>query len=46
LCTGDVRADIVIIRDFYQDIKAKFPEKFSDIRMEVESARLGDGTMI
>lgn len=44
--TGDVRADMVIIRDFYQDIKGKFPEKFSDVRMKVERVRRGDGTTI
>jgi 1-acyl-sn-glycerol-3-phosphate acyltransferase len=33
--TGDIQADMEIIRDFYQDIKGKFPENVSDIRIKV-----------
>jgi 1-acyl-sn-glycerol-3-phosphate acyltransferase len=29
--SGDIEADMVIIRDFYKDIKGKCPEKFGDI---------------
>lgn len=33
--TGDIQADMEIIRDFYKDIKGKFPENVSDIRVKV-----------
>jgi 1-acyl-sn-glycerol-3-phosphate acyltransferase len=33
--TGDIQADMEVIRDFYKDIKGKFPEQFSDIRVQV-----------
>ena len=34
--TGDIQADMEVIRDFYKDIKAKFPENFGDIRVKVK----------
>ncbi len=34
--TGDIQADMEVIRDFYKDIKAKFPENFSDIRVKIK----------
>ena len=33
--TGDIQADMEVIRDFYKDIKGKFPENYSDIRVKV-----------
>ncbi len=33
--TGDIQADMEVIRDFYKDITAKFPENFSDIRVKI-----------
>ena len=32
--TGDIHADMVIIRDFYKDIKAKFPHEFGEVRVK------------
>jgi len=32
--TGDIHADMEIIRDFYKDIKAKFPHEFGEIRVK------------
>ena len=37
--TGDIQADMEVIRDFYQDIKGKFPGQFSDIRVDVAESR-------
>ena len=37
--TGDIQADMEIIRDFYRDIKGKFPENFGDIRVRVSEDR-------
>ncbi len=37
--TGDIQADMEIIRDFYKDIKAKFPEDFGEIRVKVSQDR-------
>ena len=34
--TGDIQADMEIIRDFYKDIKGKFLENVSDIRVKQE----------
>ncbi|MCP4541637.1 MAG: glycerol acyltransferase [Chloroflexi bacterium] len=33
--TGDIQADMKVFRDFYKDIKGKFPENYSDIRIKV-----------
>ena len=34
--TGDIKADMDRIRDFYKDIRGKYPEKRSRIRLRVE----------
>ncbi len=41
--SGDIEADMVIIRDFYQDIKGKFPENFGEVT--VTAPKDGDGAM-
>ena len=33
--TGDIQADMEVIRDFYKDIQGKFPENYGDIRVKV-----------
>ncbi len=33
--TGDIQADMEVIRDFYKDIKGKYPENASDVRVKV-----------
>jgi 1-acyl-sn-glycerol-3-phosphate acyltransferase len=33
--TGDIQADMEVIREFYKDIKGKFPENHSDIRVKL-----------
>ncbi len=33
LPSGDIKADMAVIREFYKDVQAKFPENFSDIRL-------------
>jgi len=30
---GDIEADMAVIREFYKDVKAKYPENFSDVRL-------------
>jgi 1-acyl-sn-glycerol-3-phosphate acyltransferase len=34
--TGDIQADMEVIRDFFKDMRGKFPENASDIRVVVE----------
>ena len=34
--TGDIRADMKVIRDFYDGKKGRFPEKFSPVRLPEE----------
>ena len=34
--TGNVRADMKLIRDFYADMKGLYPEKFSPVRLPEE----------
>ncbi|MCZ7683799.1 MAG: hypothetical protein M5U28_35560 [Sandaracinaceae bacterium] len=36
--SGDVRADMDVIRAFYRDKKGKFPEKFGPVRLREEDA--------
>jgi 1-acyl-sn-glycerol-3-phosphate acyltransferase len=36
--SGDIQADMVIIRDFYKDIKGKFPENFGEVTVVAQKA--------
>ena len=42
MLTGDIPADMEIIRDFYKDIKAKFPENYGDIRVKIRRREQGE----
>ena len=34
--SGDIEADVAIIRDFYKDIKGKFPENFGEVTVAAQ----------
>ena len=34
--SGDLRADMKVIRDFYADKKGRYPEKFGPVRLPEE----------
>lgn len=34
--SGDIQADMAIIRDFYKDIKGKFPENFGEVTVAAQ----------
>jgi hypothetical protein len=36
--SGDIEADVVIIRDFYKDIEGKFPDNFGDITVVAQGS--------
>ena len=36
--SGDIEADVAIIRDLYKDIKGKFPENFGDVTVVVKES--------